>query len=68
MQPPAGIVELDPVEHRLGAVGEDDAVEVEPPLDPPEVARAPGWSTMSCSASSTVEIFPIAAVADCTWP
>ena len=31
-------------------------------------SRAPGLSTMSCSASSTVEIFPIAALAACTWP
>jgi hypothetical protein len=32
------------------------------------ISGAPGRSVMSCSASSTVEIFVIAALAACTWP
>ena len=40
MQPADGIVELEPVDHRLLAVREHDAVELEMAVDPPELACA----------------------------
>ncbi len=56
------------MDDRLVAVGEDDVVELEMAVDPADLPVRPARSVMSCSASSTVEILPIAALAACTWP
>ena len=61
-------LELEAVDHRLAAVGEDDPVELDATVERGRARSRPGRSTMSGSASSTVEIFPIAALAACTWP
>ena len=67
MQPPAGTEIVDLVQHRLLAVRERDAVELELAVDPAD-RRAPGRSAMSISASRTELILSIAALAACTCP
>ena len=60
-------VDVDAVQHRLRAVGEDDVVDLEIALDPRQLVRV-RRSWMSGSSSRTVAILTIAAAPDCSWP
>ena len=59
---------LDAVQHGLGAVREDDVVDLEVALDARQLVRRRARSRISGSSSRIVAIFTIAAAPDCSCP